>query len=151
MYSKSIDVSIGVFLSVLSIAVFFYAEQQYAGSGVNTYGPNFFPQVVSAMLLIASISLITQALRGKSLKNFESINKDGLIRASVTLAMAIAYLFLMQYLGFYLATAVFLFITMKYLGLKSYLTTLLVSVSIATIVFGIFKIFLKIPLPEGLF
>ena len=151
MYSKTIDVCTGIFLSGLSIAIFFYAEKQYAGTGVNLYGPNFFPQVVSAILFLASISLIIRALKGYSLKNFESINRDGFIRTSVTLAIAIAYLFLMQYIGFYLSTAIFLFATMKYLGLENYLVTFIVSVCVASIVYGIFRIFLKIPLPEGIF
>jgi len=151
MYSKSIDVCVGLFLSGLSIAIFLYAEQEYVGSGVNSYGPNFFPQLVSVLLLLASITLIVQALRGYSLKNFETINKHGFIRASITLAIAIAYLFLMQLIGFYLSTAIFLFVTMKFLGLKSYLTTFIVSLCVATIIYGIFRIFLKIPLPEGLF
>lgn len=151
MYSKSIDIFVGIFLSALSIAIFFYAEQQYAGSGVNSYGPKFFPQFVSVMLLLASLILIIQALKGNSLKNFEEINKRGFIRATITLTFSIAYLFLMQVLGFYLSTAIFLFVTMKFLGLKSYTVTLIVSVCVATIVYGIFRIFLKIPLPEGLF
>ena len=151
MYSKSIDVFTGIFLGGLSIAIFLYAEQQYAGTGVNLYGPNFFPQVVSALLFLASITLIVQALRGNFLKNFETINKDGFIRASVTLAIAIAYLFLMQYIGFYLSTVIFLFAMIKYLGLNNYLLNFIVSLSVGTIVYGIFKVFLKIPLPEGLF
>ncbi len=151
MYNKTIDVCSGIFLSLLSIAIYLYAEQQYVGSGVNRYGPNFFPQVVSVMLLLASLTLIYQALKGNSLKNFETINKKGFIRTSIVLGFAIAYLFLMQVAGFYLATGIFLFVTMKFLGLKSYLVTLIVSACVATIVFGIFKVFLKIPLPEGLF
>lgn len=151
MYSKSIDICVGTFLSALSIAIFLYAEQQYTGSGVNSYGPKFFPQVVSVLLFLASTTLIIQAIKGNSLKNFEIIDKQGFIRTAITLGFAIAYLFLMQVVGFYLSTAIFLFVTMKFLGLKSYLVTLIVSVSVASIVYGIFRIFLKIPLPEGLF
>ena len=151
MYNKTIDITAGIFLAALSIAIYTYAEIHYVGSGVNKYGPNFFPQVVSIMLLIASIALIVQALRGYSLKTFETINKTGFIRTTITLAIAIAYLFFMQVAGFYLSTVMFLFVTMKYLGLKSYLMAAVVSVAVGTIIYGIFRIFLKIPLPEGLF
>ena len=85
MYNKTIDVCSGIFLSLLSIAIYLYAEQQYVGSGVNRYGPNFFPQVVSVMLFLASLTLIYQALKGNSLKNFETINKKGFIRTSIVL------------------------------------------------------------------
>jgi putative tricarboxylic transport membrane protein len=150
MYSKQIDIGIGIFLCGLSIAIYLYAER-YVGIGVNAYGPNFFPQALSILLFIASVSLIIQALKGNALKSLEAINKNGLIRATVTLFIAIGYLFLMQYLGFYISTAIFLFVTMKYLGVKSNLTSTIVSVTVASIVFGIFRLFLKIPLPEGIF
>ena len=93
MYSKSIDIYVGTFLGALSIAIFLYAEQQYTGSGVNSYGPKFFPQVVSVMLFLSSIVLVIQALKGNALKNFEPINKQGFIRAAITLGFAIGYLF----------------------------------------------------------
>lgn len=150
MYSKPIDIGVGIFLCLLSVAIYMYAEQ-YVGSGVNRYGPNFFPQALSALLFIASISLIVQALKGNALKNLEAIDKKGFIRAVVTLIIALTYLFVMQVVGFYISTALFLFVTMKYLGQRNNLTTLIISVSIASIVYGIFSMFLKIPLPEGMF
>jgi len=150
MNSKLIDVGVGIFLLGLSIAIYLYAEQ-YDGIGVNAYGPNFFPQSLSAMLALASIALIVQALRGKALKDLESIDKRGFIRATITLVIALIYLFIMQYIGFYIATVIFLFATMKYLGQKNNLMTLFISICVGSIIYGIFSLFLKIPLPEGIF
>ncbi|KAB7886847.1 tripartite tricarboxylate transporter TctB family protein [Poseidonibacter ostreae] len=149
MYSKPIDIGVGIFLSLLSIAIYTYAEQ-YVGIGVNRYGPNFFPQALSALLFIASIALIVQALKGNALKNLESINKKGFIRTSVTLVIAVSYLYLMQVIGFYISTVMFLFVTMRYLGQRNNLVTFFISLAIASVVYGIFSMFLKIPLPEGM-
>ena len=150
MDSKRIDIGVGVVLCVLSVAIFMYAEQ-YTGRGVNTYGPNFFPQALSVMLFLTSAALMVQALRGHALKGLETINKPGLIRAAVTLVISIAYLLIMDVLGFYIATAVFLYVVMMYLGQKNQWVRISASVIVASAVYGIFHFFLKIPLPEGIF
>ena len=150
MNSKTINISVGITLSILSIAIILYAEQ-YVGIGNNRYGPNFFPQALAVMLFIASVSLIFQAVRGNEMKNIESINKQGFIRATITLVITIGYLFLMQVLGFYISTAIFLFVTIRYLGQKNYWLNIIVSIAVASIVYAIFQFFLKIPLPELIF
>jgi len=150
MDSKRIDIGIGIFLCVLSVAIYLYAEQ-YVGSGVNRYGPNFFPQALALMLFVASLSLVIRGFKGLALKNLEEIDKPGFIRAASTLVISIAYLFLMQVLGFYLSTILFLIVTIRFLGQKNNLLNLVVSVLVASIVYGIFHYFLKIPLPELIF
>lgn len=150
MDSKRIDIGVGIALCILSVAIFLYAEQ-YAGKGVNRYGPNFFPQALSVMLFLTSVALIIQAFRGHALKGLETINGPGLIRAAVTLVISVAYLLIMKVLGFYISTALFLYVVMMYLGQKNQWVRILTSILVASAVYGIFHFFLKIPLPEGIF
>lgn len=150
MDSKRIDIVVGIVLCLISVAIYQYA-QQYVGRGVNIYGPNFFPQALSGLLFLCSLGLIVQALRGQAVKGLEAINKPGLFKAAVTLAIAIAYLYVMQLLGFYLGTVLFLYVSMTFLGQKGHLVRILASVIVGTVVFCIFHFFLKIPLPQGIF
>lgn len=150
MDSKRIDIGVGIGLCVFSLAVYLSAAQ-YAGRGVNSYGPEFFPQALAALLFLASGALVIQALRGHALKDLEPLDRRGLINATVTLGIAIAYLLLMNVLGFYLATGVFLYVMMWFLGQKKLWVRILTSVLVASFVYGLFAYFLKIPLPEGLF
>lgn len=150
MNSKRIDISVGAALSVLSTAVFLYANQ-YKGKGVSQYGPNFFPQTMAALLFITSILLIVSALRGKSQDDLESIHLSGLIRSGITVGISILYLILMQFLGFFLSTVIFLYVMMTFLGQKGQLKRVISSLTVSAIIYAIFNSFLKIPLPEGLF
>ena len=150
MDSKRIDIGTGIVLCILSVVIYLYAEQ-YSGRGVNKYGPNFFPQALSLLLFLSSVALIIQALRGKALKSLEVVDRSGFIRATVTLVIAIGYVFLMKVLGFYLSTVIFLFVVMTYLGQKKLWIRILVSILVASAVYGLFHYFLKIPLPEGIF
>jgi hypothetical protein len=150
MDSKNIDIIVGAFLGLFSVAIYIYAEQ-YVGRGVNSYGPNFFPQALSGLLFIASLGLVVQAVRGRALKSLEAFNKPGLINVAATLAIAVSYLFLMKILGFYLSTVLFLYASMTFLKQKGQRVRILSSIIVATVVFSIFKFFLKIPLPQGIF
>lgn len=148
--STRIDIIVGIGLCIFSIVIFMYAEQ-YVGRGVNSYGPNFFPQAIAATIFLCSALMILQACRGKALKDIEPINKAGFLTTSITLGIAILYLVSMQYLGFILSTCLFLYIVMSYLKQKNRLVRVAVSIIVTLIIFAIFHYFLKIPLPEGFF
>jgi putative tricarboxylic transport membrane protein len=148
MNVKKIDISVGACLSVLSVAIYLYAET-YKGSGVSNYGPNVFPQFLAVMLFITSIMLIVNAVKGKSQTDLEGINLKGFIRTSITVGISIVYLIVMQFIGFFVATLIFLYSMITYLGQKSLLTRIISSVAVSIIVYFIFKDFLKIPLPSG--
>ncbi len=148
MNSKRIDISVGAALSVFSTAVFLYANQ-YKGRGVSQYGPNFFPQFLSALLFITSILLIVNAVRGNYQKDLEGIHFAGLVRSGITVGISIVYLVAMQFLGFFLSTLIFLYAMITFLGQKGKLVRIISCISVSVIVYAIFKFFLKIPLPEG--
>ena len=150
MNSKRINKSVGTVLSIFSIAVYLYANQ-YKGKGVNQYGPNFFPQVLAVFLFIASVLLIVSAFKGKTEEELESIHFPGLIRSGVSILISVLYLFLMQLSGFLLATVIFLFAMMTYLGQKGMVKRIISTLSVSVIIYAIFYFFLKIPLPLGIF
>jgi len=148
MNVKKIDISVGSVLCVLSVAIFLYAGT-YKGSGVSNYGPNVFPQFLAVMLFITSVLLIVNAVKGKSQTDLEGINLAGFIRTSITVGISIAYLIVMQFIGFFVSTFIFLYVMIQYLGQKSLVTRLISSFAVSIIVYLIFKDFLKIPLPSG--
>jgi putative tricarboxylic transport membrane protein len=150
MSSKRINLSVGTGLSIFSVAVFLYANQ-YKGTGVNQYGPNFFPQVLSVFLFITSVLLIVKAVKGQSEEDLETIHFKGLIRSGITVLISVIYLFFMQVSGFLLATVIFLFVMMTYLGQKGIVKRIISTLSVSLIIYAIFYFFLKIPLPEGIF
>ena len=150
MDSKRIDIVVVTVLCMLSVAVYVYAEQ-YTGRGVNSYGPNFFPQALSVLLFLASAVLIVRAFTGHALKGLETINKPGLLKATGTLIISVVYLLMMTVVGFFVATVGFLYIVMMFIGQKGQTVRILSSVIVSVVIYCIFYFFLKIPLPEGLF
>lgn len=63
-------------------------------------------------------------------------------------AACIAYMGLLYYLGFYLAGAIYLIGVLLYLGVKP-IPIAITTVFLGALVFGVFDLFLKVPLPKG--
>ena len=150
MNSKRIDIGMGSALCVLSAGIFIYADR-YKGTGVNRYGPNFFPQVLCVFLFAAAALLIVKALKGGASERRETIDRTGFIRAAAVLGMTLLYLLLMQAAGFFLSTLLFLYVLMAFIGQKGPWARIVSSAGASLVIYGIFHFFLKIPLPQGIF
>ncbi|MCG7852672.1 MAG: tripartite tricarboxylate transporter TctB family protein, partial [Methanosarcinaceae archaeon] len=75
----------------------------------------------------------------------------GFVRMLIAIVICIGYLFLMQVIGFAMGTGVFLFVLMMFIGQKGLLKRVTSSVVVSLIVWAIFRYFLVIPLPTGMF
>ena len=148
MKNKTLDVCIGAALCLFSIWVYWYADR-YSGRGINSYGPNFFPQALSFTLFLCSCLLIGRALAGFAISTYETTDRNGLIRAAASLLLATFYIIGMHFVGFLIATVAFLYGLMGLLGQKGRLTRIMVSLIVSGLIFSAFIFFLKIPLPDG--
>lgn len=147
---KKADVGTGIGLLLLSAWIFWYASG-YSKATIYYYGPNFFPQILAMAMCVCAIILIVKALRGKSLELSDSIHFRGFLRMLIAIGICIGYLFLMQLIGFAMGTIVFLFVLMMYIGQQGLVKRIFSSVVVAFIVWAIFRYFLIIPLPTGIF
>ena len=147
---KKADIGVGIGLIILSAWIFWYASA-YSKATIYYYGPNFFPQILSIAMSVCAIILILKASRGRTLPQTERIHLRGFARMLIAIAICIGYLFLMQVIGFAMSTGVFLFVLMMFIGQKGLLKRVTSSVVVSLIVWAIFRYFLIIPLPTGMF
>ena len=61
----------------------------------------------------------------------------------------IAYMFLLRWLGFYLAGGIYLIGVMLYLKVKP-IQMIITTLFLGTLIYGVFTVFLKVPLPKGI-
>jgi putative tricarboxylic transport membrane protein len=147
---KKIDIGTGIGLIIFSTWIFWYASA-YSKATIYYYGPNFFPQVIAIAMSICAIILILNAIRGKSMERSDRIELKGFIRMVIAIAICIGYLFLMQIIGFTMGTCVFLYILMMFIGQQGLKKRIFSSIAVSLIVWAIFRYFLVIPLPTGIF
>jgi putative tricarboxylic transport membrane protein len=147
---KKADIGAGIGLIIFSAWIFWYASA-YSKKTIYYYGPNFFPQVLSIAMCICAILLILRALQGKALERLDRISFKGFVRMVIAIAICIGYLFLMQVIGFAMGTCVFLFVLMLFIGQNGLVKRSTSSIVVSLIVWAIFRYFLIIPLPTGMF
>ena len=147
---KKVDIGTGIGLIIFSAWIFWYASA-YRKATIYYYGPNFFPQFLAIAMCICAIILILNALQGKSMEKEDHIHFKGFIRMVISIGICIGYLLLMQVIGFAMGTSVFLYVLMMFIGQKGLVKRITSSVVVSLIVWAIFRFFLIIPLPTGLF
>ncbi len=147
---KKADIGVGIGLIICSTWIFWYAGK-YSKATIYYYGPNFFPQFLAIAMSICAIILILNAVRAKSLPRLDRIHLKGFIRMVIAIAICIGYLFLMQVIGFAMGTSVFLYVLMMFIGQQGQVKRITSSIAVSLIVWAIFRYFLIIPLPTGMF
>lgn len=147
---KRADSIAGAFLILFSLLVFFEAGS-YSNRGVQIqfFGPAFFPQILCGILIVCCALLIFNAQRGKALRRTEYIIGRGFVRLCIAIVIAVAYWVSVEYLGFILASPIFLFVLMTHLGAKSLLVRIAVSLITPVVIWWIFNEVLVVTLPEG--
>jgi hypothetical protein len=147
---KKADIGVGIGLIVFSTWIFWYANE-YSKATIYYHGPNFFPQFLAIAMSICAIILILNAIKGNSLERKDRIHLKGFIRMVIAIVICIGYLFLMQAIGFTMGTCVFLYVLMMFIGQQGQVKRISSSIAVSLIVWAIFRYFLVIPLPTGMF
>lgn len=142
MKNKIIDILLPLFMSFFSVYIILEGKG-YRGND------KYFPIIIGVLILLVSIWMIIEDLRGIGVPaDFSKVNWVGITVA--VLAMT-AYVFLFPRIGYVLSTFLLGVCVIKGLGYKSWKGALLWPAGLVSVVFIIFKIILKVPLPTLLF
>ncbi len=146
---RKADIKAGIFMIFFGGLVFWYSSR-YAKVVINIYGPNFFPQFLSLCICICGVILIVNAKKGKAPDKNEKIDRQGFRRMAVAIGICVGYLLIMQVVGFAIGSCIFLFVLMTFLRQQGVIPRIVSSITASMIVWAIFRYFLVIPLPTGL-
>jgi len=126
--------------------VFFWDSLDYPSSASR------LPQILLILIAGLSVGMFVEALykqkeEEKEVKRTE-INKK---RVVIFLTMIILYIFLIDVLGYFLLTPIFVFLSLFYLKAVKLYNAIFISVGSTLFVYALFNVFLNIPLPKGVF
>lgn len=109
-------------------------------------GGGFVPVVFAALLLaVATAILIREVLGKKNIQEHHRIQAGAYLPA----AAAVIGAFMMQVMGIVAAVFFFATIWMRYLSKYSWLKTLLSSAIFTLFIYGVFRLWLRVPFPKG--
>lgn len=137
---------IGLILLIFCIVIwFFIIPAQVAG-----VRESIFPRFITVWILISSLFLIAQSWKNPPKKiSHELLDKDTIIRFIAILFMFLIYILIIDFLGFFIPTFLFLVIIMLVLGVRDWKLLILIPFILLLSIHLLIEKLLVFPLPRG--
>lgn len=119
------------------------------GIGWGTDGPQsgFFPFWLAVLLSVSCVAIALQARRKASRVPF--VTRAQLKPVLTTLLPSAGFVVLTQFIGLYVATAIFLGFYMRWIGRYAWVPVVLLSVLFPLLTFLVFERWFLVPMPKG--
>lgn len=157
MNTKSIkgELAFAGSLLILGVIVVFDTANMLVPPASGTVGPQIFPYLVSGFLILVSIGIIVQVLRGnlgqpEGTEFGETIEKTDFKTLLLVAGSMATYPLLIERAGFIVATTVVFFGVSFAFGAKNVVKNLIISVIFSAIVYFSFTRGLNVNLPSGI-
>jgi hypothetical protein len=138
-------------LAVFSAAALWQAHDISGFSGLSQ--PGVFPMLAAATMLLSCGFILRNTLAKNTSRepgHRAAFRRDILpMRLVIVMAMVGIYLYVMPWLGFVIASGLFLFACFAYLWRKSFLVSLLLAAASLGAVYFLFRIVFGVILPQG--
>ena len=140
-------VAVAIFLFGALIAV----DSYRLGARWGDDGPQagYFPFYVGLLICIAGAGTLVNALRDAAAARESFVGRDELKMILVVLAPTVVYVVLIAWLGFYVASTLFIAWFMWRIGKYSWIKTASVSIGVSVAFFLTFETWFAVPLPKG--
>lgn len=144
---RTLEIVTAIFFMLLGSVVMWDSWRSGAGWGEQGPESGYFPFYIGLLMNIASMVNLLKALRANREIPFVSRTEIRLVLA--ILLPSLVYVGVMQWLGLYVASAVFIAVFMRWQGKFSLLKSGLTGVSVSVVLFAMFEIWFKVPLIKG--
>ena len=114
-------------------------------------GPGFFPLCLAMALCLVAIGLVVEAWRAVPLTTAASTAGARRFAVAGTLVSLLVYALVLEWAGFLLATFALLVFFFRVLQRQSWLVVVTGSVATSLLAYLVFKTWLRVNLPGGLF
>ena len=142
-----------VALLVLLLGVLVIQGSWSLGSRWTSDGPGsgYFPFYIGLILCISGAGILLQALFGKNRNREIFVDSEQLRRVLSVLLPALVYVLVVQLIGLYVASAVYIALFMIVLGKYSRVKSIATGVIVNVLFFFMFEVWFKVPLFKGMF
>ena len=147
--ARSVEIAVALLIFALGALVVF--DSYRLGSKWGADGPEsgYFPFYIGVLLCISSGVICAQAIVNSAMKGELFVTWGPLKLVLTVLVPAVVYVLAVQYIGLYIASAIYITIFMVWLGHYSWLRSVLVGVGVNVAFFLMFEVWFKVPLFKG--
>lgn len=123
------------------------------GSGWTSDGPGagYFPFYIGVILCISGTGVLVQGLLAKNKNHEIFVDSEQLKRVLSVLLPALLYVLVVQFIGLYVASALYIALFMIILGKYSRVKSVIVALAVVVLFFMMFEVWFKVPLFKGMF
>lgn len=144
---KASDIGSSFFLVVLGGFMAWQAERLSLGVP-RAPGPGFFPFCLGLLLIGVALIIFAQGLKQKTRPRESDLNKG---RVILTMAVIFVYPFILEPLGYLLSTFSIMILLLRMMAKKAWWFVLAIASFTSVFSYILFKVWLKVLLPGGLF
>ena len=140
-----------VAVAVFAVGVVMMVDNHRIGTSWASDGPQsgYFPFHIGAILCIAGAAVFLKALFGRQRNRTPFVTWERFRLVLAVLLPTGAFVLALQFLGIYVAAAIFIAAFMRLLGRTGWLQTASVSIGVNAVLFWMFEIQFMVPLPKG--
>ncbi|MFC5497715.1 tripartite tricarboxylate transporter TctB family protein [Caenimonas terrae] len=122
------------------------------GAGWTSDGPGagYFPFYIGVILCISGAGILVQGLMGKKKNREIFVDRVQLRRVLSVLLPALVYVLVVQLIGLYVASLVYIALFMIVLGNYSRTKSIATAVVVVVLFFMMFEVWFKVPLYKGM-
>jgi hypothetical protein len=147
--NNTVDAVVAAVLFLIGVVVIVEARRLGSSWGTDGPGAGYFPFYIGIILCISAAGIIYQALFSKNKDTDTFVNRLQLSRVWSVLWPAALYIVAIQFLGIYVASAIYIALFMVILGEYSPIKSGLLGIVIAAVFFMMFEVWFKVPLFKG--
>lgn len=144
-----VDAVVAILVTILGGVVIYGSRK--LGSEWTSDGPGagYFPFYIGLILSISGIGILYQALNGKAKNTDIFVDSEQLRRVLSVLLPAGVYVLAIQFLGIYIASAVYIALFMVILGKYAWMKSIVAALCVNVLFFMMFEVWFKVPLFKG--
>jgi hypothetical protein len=144
----AIDAFVAALIMALGGVVIFGSRKLGAEWTSDGPGAGYFPFYIGVILVISGAGTLFQSL-GKNRNEETFVDSEALRRVLSVLLPAAVYVVGIQFLGIYLASAIYIALFMVILGKYSWVKSAIIAIAVNALFFAMFEIWFKVPLHKG--
>lgn len=146
---RTMEIVVAVAIFVLGAIVVF--DSYRLGSKWGTDGPQsgYFPFYIGILLCFSSLGTLALTFLKKDAVRAVFVEWGPLKLVFTVLIPALVYVVFVQYIGIYVASAIYIAVFMVWLGKYSWIKSAVIAIVVNVIFFLMFEVWFKVPLFKG--
>lgn len=143
------DLKLGTILLVFCCFLWFYAIPYH----IKGFLPALFPRSLTLAMLIPCVILLISGYASRESTQTEQEQKTPKainLRALSIVPIVIVYIFFIDIIGFYVTTALFIFIFLLFFGVRKPVALVIFPIALPIVVYLVIEKTLHFPFPQGI-